>query len=299
MTMQKAAAAMSGRTNWVSAMPAVFVLLWSTGFIGAKYGLPYAEPLTFLLIRLSLVAAVLTVVALVMRAPWPATWREGAHIAVAGLLVHGVYLGGVFTGIHHGLPAGVAALIVGLQPLLTAAGAGPLLGEKVTPKQWLGLILGLVGVLLVVAEKLSLSTDHLVGAGLCTAALIGITAGTLYQKRFCTGMDLRTGAIIQYTATSLGLLAIAPWFETMRVAWTPEFLFALGWLSFVLSVGAVFLLFQLIRRGAAARVASLFYLVPPVTAAIAFLMFGERLGLPALAGMAIAVAGVALVNRSR
>ncbi|WP_084536343.1 DMT family transporter [Azospirillum halopraeferens] len=284
---------------WVAAMPGVFVVLWSTGFIGAKYGLPYAEPLTFLLTRMTLVAAVLAVVAVVMGAPWPRRPREAGHIALAGLLVHGVYLGGVFCAIARGVPAGVTAVIVGLQPLLTAALAGWLLGERVSPRQWGGLLLGLGGVVLVVGDKLSLDHGHLTGIGLALAALVGITLGTVYQKRHCTGMDLRTGAAIQYGATAMAFAVLAPLTETMRISWSGEFVFALLWLSFVLSVGAIFLLFALIRRGAASRVASLFYLVPPVTALIAWALFDEQLGPLALTGMGLAVAGVALVNRGR
>ncbi|HYI73146.1 MAG TPA: DMT family transporter, partial [Skermanella sp.] len=153
----------TGGTDWLRLTPAVFVLLWSTGFIGAKFGLPYAEPLTFLTIRLSLVAGILAVAALAMRAPWPRRWADVGHITVAGLLVHGVYLGGVFTGIAHGLPAGVAALIVGLQPLLTAAASGRVFGERVSSRQWAGLTLGLCGVLLVVWENLSLQAGYLTG----------------------------------------------------------------------------------------------------------------------------------------
>lgn len=296
MTVQASAAA-GGRLEWVRLMPGVFVLLWSTGFIGAKYGLPYVEPLTFLLVRLGLVAVVLTAVALVTRAPWPKSWGEAGRIALAGLLVHGVYLTGVFCAIAKGVPAGVTALIVGVQPLLTGALSGPLLGERVSARQWGGLLLGLVGVALVVSEKVSFDSGNALGIGLAVAALLGITFGTLYQKRHGTAMDLRTGAAIQYAATAAVLAALAPLFETMHIRWTGEFVFALLWLSFVLSVGAIFLLFALIRRGAAARVASLFYLTPPVTAVIAWAMFDERLGLLALAGMAIAVGGVALVNR--
>jgi drug/metabolite transporter (DMT)-like permease len=278
-------------------MPGVFVLLWSTGFIGAKYGLPYAEPLTFLLIRLGLVALVLAAVAVAMRAPWPRSAAETGRIAVAGLLVHGVYLGGVFTAIHLGLPAGLTALIVGLQPLLTATAVGPMLGERVSGRQWLGFLLGLAGVLLVVREKVAFRPEDATALGLALAALVGITFGTLYQKRHCTGMDLRSGTAIQYAATAAALAAIAPFVETMEVRWTGEFVFALAWLSLVLSVGAVFLLFAMIRRGAAARVASLFYLTPPCTAVTAWLLFGERLGALALVGMALAAIGVALVNR--
>jgi drug/metabolite transporter (DMT)-like permease len=282
--------------GWIRAMPILFVLLWSTGFIGAKYGLPYAEPLTFLLIRLSLVAAVLGVVALVMRAPWPRP-REALHISVAGLLVHGVYLGGVFVAIHQGLSAGVTALVVGLQPLLVTALAGPLLGERTSPLQWLGSVLGLAGVVMVVWDGLAAGTGRLDGMGLAVLALAGITAGTLYQKRFCGRMDLRSGTAIQYAATSAALAVLAPMTETMEVRWTGEFVFALAWLGLVLSVGAVFLLFALIRRGAAARVSSLFYLTPPVTALTAWALFDEKLGATAFAGMAITAAGVALAVR--
>ncbi|MDR6774272.1 DMT family transporter [Azospirillum sp. BE72] len=289
--------ATGGGQTWLRLMPGLFVLLWSTGFIGAKYGLPYAEPLTFLLIRLGLVAAVLALVALASRAPWPKDWATAGRIALAGLLVHGVYLSGVFLAIAHGLPAGVTALVVGIQPLLTAALSGPLLGERVSGRQWAGLLLGLAGVGLVVREKLSVDAEHLIGIGYAVAALVGITLGTLYQKRHGGGMDLRSGTAIQYAATALVLAVAAPMFETMQVQWTGEFLFALLWLSFVLSVGAIFLLFALIRRGAAAKVASLFYLTPPVTALVAWILFGEKLGVAALAGMAVAVCGVALVNR--
>ncbi|EWY38851.1 peptide ABC transporter ATP-binding protein [Skermanella stibiiresistens SB22] len=297
--MSNSTLAPTTRPIWVRLTPVVFVLLWSTGFIGAKFGLPYAEPLTFLMIRLGMVAAVLAVVALVTAAPWPSRWIDAAHIMVAGLLVHGIYLGGVFTGIAHGLPAGVVALIVGLQPLLTAAASGKVLGESVSTRQWLGLTLGLCGVLLVVWESLSVRADFLIGIALCLGALAGITAGTLYQKRFCGGMDLRSGTALQYAATSVVLLALAWNIETMEVDWTGEFVFALMWLGFVLSVGAVFLLFILIRRGAAAEVASLFYLTPPVTAVIAWLMFDERLGALALVGMMVTAAGVALVNNRK
>ncbi|WP_431858335.1 DMT family transporter [Azospirillum sp.] len=279
-------------------MPAVFVLLWSTGFIGAKFGLPYAEPFTFLLLRMLAVAALLGLVALVTRAPWPGSWRLVGHIAVAGLLVHAVYLGGVFFAISQKVPAGITALIVGIQPLLTAALSGWLLGERVSARQWGGLLLGLIGVGLVVSEKLTVGTGSAIGLGAAVAALVGITLGTLYQKRHCTGMDLRTGATIQYAATTAAFAVIALLTESMRVHWTGEFVFALTWLTLVLSVGAIFLLFALIRKGAAAKVASLFYLTPPVTAVVAWAMFDERLGAVALVGMAMTVVGVALVNRS-
>jgi drug/metabolite transporter (DMT)-like permease len=278
--------------------PALFVLLWSTGFIGARLGLPHAEPLTFLSLRYLLAAGLLVLVSLASGAPWPRRPTEVAHFAVAGLLVHGVYLGGVFLGISMGVEAGVSALIVGLQPLLTAALAGVLLRERVIPRQWLGLVLGLCGVALVLAGKVGQAPGSVLGSIACVAALIGITIGTLYQKRFCAGMDLRTGSVVQFAAAGLATAPLAFWFEDMRVQWDAEFVFALLWLVLVLSLGAVSLLYVLIRRGAASQVASLFFLVPPCTALIAWPLFGETLGPSALAGMALTALGVALATHS-
>jgi drug/metabolite transporter (DMT)-like permease len=278
-----------------SLLPFLFVFLWSTGFIGAKLGLPYAEPLTFLLARYLLILALMTTFAVLTRAPWPADGRQVFHIGVSGLLVHALYLGGVFTAIRHGLPAGVTALVVGMQPLLTACGAGFLLGEKVSPRQWLGLVLGFAGVALVVANKLG---DVPLAAMLLPAfaALLGITLGTLYQKRFCPHFDLRSGSVIQFLPTAM-ITALAAWAsEDMHIEWTPQFAFALLWLVLVLSFGAISLLNVLIRSGSAVNVASLFYLTPPSTAVLAWLIFGETLGGLALAGMVLAVCGVYLAR---
>ncbi len=279
------------------ALPFLFVFLWSTGFIGARLGLPYADPLTFLLVRYLLVIALMTALVLVTRAPWPADWRQRVHIGVSGLLLHAIYLGGVFIAIKHGLPAGVTALVVGLQPLLTAFGAGLLLGERVNRWQWLGLLLGFLGVALVVADKLGGApwTEMLLPA---VAALVGITLGTLYQKRYCPHFDLRTGAVIQFLPTAV-LTAVVAWLsEEMRIEWTFDFVLALFWLVGVLSLGAINLLNVLIRSGSAVNVASLFYLTPPSTALIAWLLFGETLPPAALAGMVLAIGGVYLA-RSR
>jgi drug/metabolite transporter (DMT)-like permease len=280
-------------------MPWVFVALWSTGFIGAKFGLPYAEPLTFLLIRYVLLVMILLPVALLGRITWP-SWRLAGHIAVAGVLVHGIYLGGVFLAIAHGLSAGLASLVVGLQPLLTAVVVGPLLGERVAMRQWFGLLLGLVGVGLVVGEKLFLADSvgfSAVGIVLAAGSLLGMSLGTVYQKRYCGGMELRSGTVIQYIASAVPTAIGAYFMETMQVTWSGEFIFALLWLVLVLSIGAISLLMVMIKRGAVARVASFFYMVPPVTALVAWALFDERLGLMALTGMAIAVGGVALVVR--
>lgn len=276
--------------------PLLFVVLWSTGFIGAKYGLPHAEPLSFLLVRYLLVVSLMTVIALASRAPWPKDGRQWFHIGISGLLVHGIYLGGVFMSISKGLPAGVASLVVGIQPLLTAVGAGLLLNEAVLARQWLGLVLGFVGVTMVVSGKLG-SGFELDALWPALAALAGITAGTLYQKRFCPSFDWRTGAIAQFLPTAIATGIVVGLAGNYRVDWVPDFIFALGWLVLVLSLGAVSLLNMLIRRGTAVNLASLFYLVPPGTALIAWFLFDEKLAGMALVGMAIAVGGVYLARK--
>jgi drug/metabolite transporter (DMT)-like permease len=278
----------------VFAAPAVFVVLWASGFIGAKFGLPYAEPMTFLAIRMVLVVALLGLIILLTRPAWPS--RMGVlHSAVVGVLVHGAYLGGVFESIDHKLPAGFAALVVSLQPVLTATLANRLLGERVAPRQWLGLALGILGVYLVVQERTEGAFPPIAWIG-ATVALIGITIGTLYQKRFGGGIDWRTGFLVQYAAAGTLFALGAFGFETRSVQWTGEFVFALAWLVFVLSFGAIWLLYFLIRRQAATRVISLFYLTPPFTALMAWALFNERLTPLALFGMAVCVAGVALVS---
>lgn len=280
---------------WLAATPALFVVLWSTGFIGAKFGLPYTEPFTFLAVRLLIAAGLLSLLAWSMRAPWPREPRLIAHITVAGLLVHAGYLGGVFYAIAQGMSAGVVSIIVAVQPLLTAGLAGRLLGERVGPQQWFGLVLGLLGVLLVVWSRLS-NEGSLQALTAALIALLAITAGTLYQKRFCPDSDIRTAGTIQYGSSGLVLLLLAAATESMHIRWTGEFLFALAWLVLVLSVGAVGLLFTLIRHGAASRVASLFYLAPPMTAMFGYLLFRETLSPAALLGLVVVMAGVLLVN---
>ncbi len=275
-----------------------FVALWGTGFIGAKFGLPYAGPFDFLALRFVIVSALMLAIAFAFRAPWPAFGRDWIHIAIAGLLLHALYLGGVFAGIDAGVPAGITALIVGTQPVLTAFAVGPILGERVRPLQWLGFAFGFLGLVLVLWERLSLpGGESLEILALPLIALLAITAGTIYQKRFCPRLDLRSGTAIQYTVTAFALLPLALWIDHEPMQWTAEFVFALTWMTLVLSLGAVTLLYLLIRRGAASRVASLFYLVPPTVSLYAWLAFGETLGPPALAGMIVIAAGVALVNR--
>jgi drug/metabolite transporter (DMT)-like permease len=279
-----------------SAFPLLFVALWSTGFIGARLGLPHAPPLSFLFVRYVFVIAFMGLIALASRAPWPDSADAWFHIGVSGLLVHGFYLGGVFIAISKGLPAGVASLVVSVQPLLTAVLAGWMLGEQVRQRQWIGLLLGFAGVALVVFHKLG-SGFGLSAVVPALVALLAITLGTLYQKRYCPRFDWRTGAVAQFVPTALltGLLAWTC--EAMTINWTAEFLFALGWLVIVLSLGAVSLLNWLIRHSNAINIASLFYLVPPCTAMVAWLLFGETFSGLALAGMALAVSGVYLARK--
>ena len=273
----------------------MFVILWSSGFIGAKLGLPYAEPLTFLFLRMIGALLVLGAVAVLARPIWPD--RNGVlDSCVIGVFMHALYLGGVYVSIANGMPAAVSALVVGLQPLVTSTLANHLLGERVTSQQWVGLGLGIVGVYLVVEDRASTGQATLLAWVASIVALIGITVGTIYQKRFGSGIDWRPGMLIQYAAAAVFFALGAMAFETRIVHWTPEFFFALSWLVFILSFGAIWLLYFLISRAAATKVVSLFYLTPPVTALIAWGLFNRRMAPIALLEMAFCVAGVFLVN---
>jgi drug/metabolite transporter (DMT)-like permease len=282
------------QVTWL--FPGLFVVLWSTGFIGAKLGLPYAEPFTFLSLRFLFVLAILLPLCWLSRAPWPN--RQGAgHMAVAGVLMQAGYLGGVFASMHHGMPAGVSALITGLQPVFTAVLGGWLLHERTSLRQWSGFGLGLLGVLLVVGDRIAVHNLTLPAILLSALALASITLGTVWQKRHGGAIDLRSGAAIQFAAAAVVLAPFAFLLETREVRWTGEFVFALAWLVVVLSFGAIFLLLYLIRHGAATRVASLFYLVPPTTALIAWPLFGESYSLLAAAGMGLGMLAVWLVTK--
>lgn len=278
------------------AFPALFVLLWSTGFIGAKLGLPYAEPATFLALRFVLVLALLLPICWLFDARWPAP-RDALQMGIAGVLLQAGYLGGVFGSLHLGMPAGVSALVTGLQPVFTAVLGGLLLGERTRPRQWAGLGLGLVGVVLVVGDRIAVERLAPDAVMLSVLALASITLGTVWQKRHGAAVDLRTGAAIQFIAAALVMAPFSLALETREVRWSGEFVFAMAWLVLVLSLGAIFLLLWLIRRGAATRVASLFYLVPPTTALLAWPLFGETYTLAAAAGMGLCMLAVWLVTR--
>ena len=284
--------------DWIAFAPASFVILWSTGFIGMRLGAPYAEPFTFMALRMAIVVAILLVVAWVFRAPWPTDRTAIMHAAMAGLLVHATYLSGVLYAISMQLPLGATALIAGLQPILSAFISRLFLAERLRKTQWLGMLLGFVGVALVVATKSSAGEVRFGALVAALVALLGITLGTLYQKRYCAAMDLRTGGVIQFSATGVVLFVFAMLFESRVVEWTPQFGFALGWLALVLSLGAISILYVMIRHGATSKVASLFFLTPSVTAVMAHLLFGESLAPLAVAGLLVSAIGVALVARN-
>ena len=280
----------------IAIAPALFVFLWSTGFIGARYGLPYIEPLTFLALRIGFAAVIMAAIALLTGARRLNT-NEIGHSLVAGSLMHGLTLGGAFTAISQGIPAGIVALILGLQPIVTSILANRLMDEKIARLQSVGLALGLVGVLLVLHDRNVVLAGSVLGWVASFLSLIGITLGTLYQKRYCGSIDWRTGNLVQYLGAGVLFTLGAFAFETREINWTGELIFALVWLVLVLSIAAVALMYWLIRRSGATEFASLFYLVPVVTALLAYILFDERLDLISILGMLICTGGVALVNR--
>lgn len=282
--------------------PALFVLLWSTGFIGAKYGLPYAEPFTFLSLRFAITCVVLAVIAAIIRPPWPKNSKTVFHISVSGLFLHGLYLGGIFSAINLGMSAGIAAVIVGLQPILSCLFAQKMLNETMTRFQWFGLGLGFLGVGLVVAEKIlgfELGQDNstLIALVAIVVSLLGISYGIIYQKKYCAGIHPITNTGIQYGSTFAVLLVLALLFEDMSIQWTGEFIFALFWLVAVLSIGSIFILMYLIQHRSMSSVTSLFYLVPPVTAIEEYLIYQQNLTMAALVGILIVAIGVIIANK--
>ncbi|MGQ2904338.1 MAG: DMT family transporter [Neoaquamicrobium sediminum] len=281
-----------------SFIPVLFVLLWATGFIGARYAMPWSEPFSFLAVRFVLAVVVLLLIMLVMHSK-KLPPRKAAHAAFAGALIHGVYLGGVFWSIRHGLPAGLSALIIGLQPLITAVMAGWALGERILPRHWAGLAAGFLGIVIVLAPKIGQAIGGVTPATFlaCLAGAVAISAGTVWQKKFVSNADLVTATLWQYLGAAV-VMAIGSFaFETRQFTLTGELVFAMAWLVLVLSIGAIFLLMMMIREGEMSKVSSLFYLVPAVTALIAWVLFGETLTPVQLVGMAITTIGVAMATR--
>ncbi len=287
--------------EFVRATPWVFVLLWSTGFIVARYGMPHAPPFGFLAIRYALSVICLLAWIAGARVPWPTSRAQWGHLAVTGVLMHAGYLGGVWAAVKVGIGAGTVSLIVGLQPVLTAlwlsAGAARRDHEPVAPRQWAGLGLGLLGLTLVVWDKLGIGEVTPVNLGLAVFALVSITAGTLYQKAWVAPCDVRSASTIQLVAAFVVTLPLAL-LEHEPIDWHPHLLGALAWSVLALTLGASSLLYLMLQRGAATRVASLMYLVPPCTALLAWLLFDEPYSIAIMIGMALTVAGVWLVVRS-
>lgn len=284
-------------------VPILFAVLWSTGYIGAKLGAAHAEPFTLLALRFGLVLVVLAPVLLAWRVPWP-KGRDALQALLVGVLVHGVYLGGIFWAIGNGMPAGIAALVVSLQPLSTGLLAWPLLGERLTWLQAAGLVLGLGGTWLVLSPRLA-STAALADGGLpwstlvvAVASLLSITLGTILQKRLPARVDARTGFALQFVGALATVGAASLTLESGRVDWTPEFMAVLAWLSLVLSLGAFWLLMLMLRHNAVSRVAALFYLIPVITALMAWAWFDEQLSLVQAVGMALVCVAVVLASRS-
>ena len=273
----------------------LFVLLWSTGHITSKLGLPYIEPFRFLSIRFFLSAVLLGIIALAVRAPWPRDRWQVLHILIAGLLMHAAYLGGVFLSIHLGLAAGALAVITGIQPILTGVAVGPVFGEKVTMRQWTGLALGFGGVALVMWEKTAIEGTPTIALGAAVLCLAAITVGTLYQKRFCGDHDIRSLNALQLGASAVVCGVITFTFETGVVDWSGELIFAIGWQVIVLSVITYSLFYWLLRQGEAIRVTSLFYLMPPTPAVMGYFLFGETFGFYGFAGLFVAMLGFSVV----
>jgi drug/metabolite transporter (DMT)-like permease len=281
----------------VALTPSLFVLLWSSGYIVAKFTIGYAEPFTILLMRFVIVAALFAGLAVATGATWPQRRADWVHLAVVGVLLQTVYLGGIYASLQFGIPAGVSALVMALQPIVTAIAVGPMFGEPVSGRQWVGLALGFVGVVLVLGQKVHFDIEGWAGIALSLLALAGITVATLYQKRFGGGSDLRTTQAVQYGAAAVATVPIVLLLGPGAIDWSLPFLLGMAWIILPLSAGTYTLFLWLIRRNAATRLTSYLYLVPPVTALIAWAMFGETMGPLALAGMLTTVAGVALVVR--
>lgn len=278
--------------------PPLFVVIWATGFIVARTITPYAEPLTFLLVRYLFAILVLVVIVAAARAPWPRNPRDWRNGLVAGILLHGFYLGGVFWSVKHGLPAGIMALVAGLQPLATGLLAMPLLGERVSPRRWTGIGIGFLGAALVVLPKLGDGGVPPAALAVGLLAMLSITFGTIWQKRTAGALDLRVNAVLQYIGAALVTVPMVLLTEEGRMDFTLPLIGALAWAVLGLSIGAIGLLLYLIRHGAVTGVATLLYLVPPVAALMAFALFGETLTLVQIAGMGLAALGVAVASRN-
>ncbi|BEP62634.1 DMT family transporter [Variovorax sp. V213] len=289
--------AVARNAGWLRAMPVVFVLIWSTGFIVARYGMPYAPPLKFLAVRYALSLVCFGIWVALARVAWPKERAQWGHLAVTGVLMQAGYLGGVWAAVHAGMGAGLVALLVGIQPVLTAIWLS-FNGGRITQRQWTGLVLGFAGLVLVVSRKFGQGTEvSALTMGLAVMALLSITAGTLYQKRFVAPCDVRSASAVQMAAALLVSLPFAA-MESQGIEWNAHSAGAMAWSVLVLSLGGSSLLYMLIQRGTATAVTSLLYLVPPCTAVMAWLLFGEPITWVTLLGIGLTAVGVSLVVRS-
>jgi len=281
--------------------PALFVLLWSTGFTGIRYGIPYAPPFTFIAIRMAIASVLLALISLAITKRFTRDLPTIGKSVLVGMTIHGAYLGGCFYGVKQGMPAGITALICSLQPVLVSVFSSIFFQEKLSPRKWLGLGLGLAGLVLVIAPKLQSSGEQgLPTAGVIAVfiALLGGTSGTLLQKKFGSGVEVLSGTSWQYVATGILMGSLALIFEgDQSITWNASFIFSLIWLIVALSIGAILILYFLLARSSASSVSSLYYLVPAVTAVEAYLLFGEKIGLVTAVGTLVTIAGVALVVR--
>lgn len=285
--------------NWIAFAPGLFVVLWATGFVVAKLSAGHVEPLTFLSIRFPIAGTLFVVIALLQQATWPNA-KQAFHAVVAGALLHGGYLGPVYWAVAHGMPAGISALIVGLQPLMTTILAAAIVGEKIVARHWLGLGVGILGVGLVVWPKLALGGVAGITPAttiLCVFGAFSVSLGTVYQKRFATGLNLASGGVWQYVGASLVVVAGAVATENFGFDGSSSAWFALGWSVIVLSLAAITLLMLLIRHGDVSRVSGLIYLVPAVAALMTYLLFGETLVPLQILGMAVCAGAVFIVTR--
>jgi drug/metabolite transporter (DMT)-like permease len=284
----------------ISVAPAIFVVLWATGFVVARLSAGHVEPVSFLAFRFPIAGLLLLVIALINGATWP-RGRDILHAGAAGALIHAGYLAPIYWAVANGMPAGVSALIVGLQPLITAFLAAPILAEAISRKHWLGLLTGVFGVALVLSPKFSMATLGGITPVTVIACLLGtvsVALGTVYQKKFAAHLPLLGSMAWQYFGASAVVIVIAALFENFGFDGTVQAWLALGWAVFVISLGAVVLLMMLIREGAVSKVSSLIFLVPAVSALTTYFVFGERLTLLQICGMAVCAAAVFIVSRS-
>ena len=281
----------------LKAAPFLFILTWASGFPITRFGLEFTEPFTLLWIRSAIVVVIVGIYALIVRAPWP-NKKEIAHIAVVGVTLQCLYLGAMFSALDEGISQGVAALVAGMQPLLTAAVVGITLGERVSRTQWAGFALGFAGLFIVLSERLGIGAATTAGFIFSGLTPVFITAASLYQKKHCANSDLRIVMIVQQTAAGICNFFIAMAVERGDIAWGAEVIFVWAWLVVVLTIGATNLLYLMLRHGEAARVSSLFYLTPPTAVLLGWLSYGETMGLVAMGGFLVAIAGVFLVTRA-